>query len=475
MKSIYSSVASCVRVNNYHTDWFEVKCGLRQGCILSPLLFNLYINDLAIYIRSVGKGVLCNDDIISILLYADDLVLLAETQHDLQCLLNALNDWCKRNDMTVNIDKSNVVHFRRPSVPKTDFVFKCGDNTLKIVDKYTYLGMLLTEHLDYELTAKNVAKSASRALGLLIAKCKLAGGLPYNVFTKLYNSMVWPVVSYSACIWGVKQYSCINAVQNRAMRFYLGVGKYTPNNALIGEMGWEPAYVRQWSSVCQQYTRLSRTNITRLNKRIALWAFSKASASCKNRYFVFRKYIAELDLDVSVDISDPIPRSLIDSVKTASMDKFIAAWYAQITDVTGPSRRGRNKLRTYCMYKYEFETENYCKIILPLRHRAAFAKFRCGVAPLRIETGRYENIAFEDRKCNYCDNIETETHVLFECQLYEDIRQDLFSKANNIDSNFSNLSKNNKLIFLFSNKDMIRASAKTCFNILQKRSFYLCK
>ena len=41
IKSLYSSVTSCVRVNNMHTDWFDVKCGLRQGCILSPILFNL--------------------------------------------------------------------------------------------------------------------------------------------------------------------------------------------------------------------------------------------------------------------------------------------------------------------------------------------------------------------------------------------------------------------------------------------------
>ena len=83
IKSLYSSATSCVRVNNMHTDWFDVKSGLRQGCILSPILFNLYINDLVLYLKSFGKGVKCNDDYICTLLYADGVVLLAETEQDL--------------------------------------------------------------------------------------------------------------------------------------------------------------------------------------------------------------------------------------------------------------------------------------------------------------------------------------------------------------------------------------------------------
>ena len=46
----------------------------------------------------------------------------------------------------------------------------------------------------------------------------------------------------------------------------------------------------------------------------------------------------------------------------------------------------------YKLFKTQFAVEKYCKIILPPRHRAAFSKFRCGVAPLRIETGRYEGL-----------------------------------------------------------------------------------
>jgi hypothetical protein len=48
VKSIYSNVTACVRVNNLHTNWFNVNNGIRQGCGLSPILFNFYVNDLAV-------------------------------------------------------------------------------------------------------------------------------------------------------------------------------------------------------------------------------------------------------------------------------------------------------------------------------------------------------------------------------------------------------------------------------------------
>ncbi len=165
IKSLYSSVSSCIRVNRYNTDWFKVHTGLRQGCILSPLLFNMYINDLAMYMKSLNVGVSLNNEKVCILLYADDIVLLAETPQDLQTLLHALHDWCKLNDMCINNQKSKVVHFRSPSVNRTNTIFTCGNDNLDMVDKYTYLGIVLNEFLDYNVTAKAVSQCASRELG----------------------------------------------------------------------------------------------------------------------------------------------------------------------------------------------------------------------------------------------------------------------------------------------------------------------
>ena len=149
--------------------------GLRQGYCLSPLLFNLFINDLALRIKLLGKGVSVEDNLISILLYADDTVLISENASDLQLMLTCLIEWCCSNSMSVNTSKSNVVHFRPNSVPRVTCDFKCGEHNVSITDRYTYLGITLNEPLDFNVTTKAVAQSVSRVLGLLIAKFKCMG------------------------------------------------------------------------------------------------------------------------------------------------------------------------------------------------------------------------------------------------------------------------------------------------------------
>ena len=56
VRSLYISVSSCVKINNYFTNWFDVNSGWRQNRPLSPLLFNLFINDLALRFEALGKG-----------------------------------------------------------------------------------------------------------------------------------------------------------------------------------------------------------------------------------------------------------------------------------------------------------------------------------------------------------------------------------------------------------------------------------
>ena len=102
------------------------------------MLFNIFINDLALKIKACGKGVKIDDDTVGILLYADDIVLLTDNEKELQDMLDILNNWCVSNNMSVNATKSNVMHFRTNSISRTTFRFTYGQCELQTIDKYKY-------------------------------------------------------------------------------------------------------------------------------------------------------------------------------------------------------------------------------------------------------------------------------------------------------------------------------------------------
>ena len=79
MQAAYRSLTCEVKVGEMMSDSFAVSRGLRQGCILSPLLFSIYVNSLVEKLRGVGVGVQSRGRMVTALLYADDAVLLAET------------------------------------------------------------------------------------------------------------------------------------------------------------------------------------------------------------------------------------------------------------------------------------------------------------------------------------------------------------------------------------------------------------
>ena len=102
---MYSKVKSCVRANDGLTEFFPYNKGLRQGCLLSPLLFALTLNDLNNFLLKQSTGITVWDIQICAMLYADDLILLAESEHDLQKQMNSLGDYANIFQMEVNQKK----------------------------------------------------------------------------------------------------------------------------------------------------------------------------------------------------------------------------------------------------------------------------------------------------------------------------------------------------------------------------------
>ena len=118
----------------------------------------------------------------------------------------------------------------------------------------------------------------------------------------------------------------------------------------------------------------------------------------------------------------------------------------KITSDQGTRSSQTNKLRTYRKFKLDYGTEYYAKSILSRNNRSALAKFKCGVAPLRIETGRFERLSVDQRICFHCTGlVKDELHVVTVCPIYQDLQDTLFAKARGLESNFDTFSDIDKL------------------------------
>ena len=243
LKSIYKATFAQVNIHDNLSQEFEVVDGLMQGETFSPSLASLYLNDFAIMINSFKLGVNCGPDCISILLYADDIVLLSNSELDMQIMLNSFHQWCTKWQCNYNIDKTKVIHFCKRNVRRSSFKFQLGDCFIEFVNMYKYLGFFFDEFLEYKDGVSILSHSGGRALSTNITKCKSNPHLSFATFTKLYNSCVIPIITYFSAIWGHDEYSDSFAISKRGLKFYLSLPRYCSTAALMNISGWYPPYI----------------------------------------------------------------------------------------------------------------------------------------------------------------------------------------------------------------------------------------
>ena len=143
---------------------------------------------------------------LSILLYADDIVCLAESETDLQSILFIIEKWCKKWRLEVNLSKTNILHIRNSRKMQSKFTFLFDMRPVPYCTFYKYLGVNINEYLDFTFTVEKHSDAAGRALGAIVTKMIKNGGFPYNVYSLLYNACVTSVSDYSGPITRYLQY-----------------------------------------------------------------------------------------------------------------------------------------------------------------------------------------------------------------------------------------------------------------------------
>jgi hypothetical protein len=245
VRDMYRTVTCAIRSGGSMSDAFEQFVALRQGCVLSPFLFSLYIEDFPRWLESElpGVGAMLGDRLIQCLTYADDIVLTAMTADELQLMLNKLDEYCNRWRLMVNVKKTEVMVFQTKSTLRRhpmSFEFFFQNRLLNIVESFKYLGIVFRSDGSLELAMKRVAVSARKAFFLFSRPCS-SFTLGASMCNKLYQTFIFSILSYGAELWGVSvktHFEDLEQVQTMVGRFILGVGKKTPEIGVLGELGW---------------------------------------------------------------------------------------------------------------------------------------------------------------------------------------------------------------------------------------------
>ena len=171
LKSMYLSVKARVRGSKGLTQTILCTSGVKQGDVVSPIIFSLFINELANEIIRAGRhGVTFPADAFElfILLLADDVVLLSETVLGLQTQLNSLQRAASSLDLKVNKSKSNIVVFRKGGYLSERERWIFDGNVMPVVNSYKYLGICMSTRLSFVYSCRDISSKAKKALICII-------------------------------------------------------------------------------------------------------------------------------------------------------------------------------------------------------------------------------------------------------------------------------------------------------------------
>jgi len=219
IKNLYWNQIAILKFENELTSEIPICRGVRQGCILSPLLFNIYSE--IIFKKALEEeeiGIQVNGHWINNIRYADDTVLIAETENDLQHMVNRIRMESEPIGLKINKSKTKVMKISKKSNIINIINIKLDDVSLEQVKNYKYLGTLINENLDTEIEIKSRIEQARQSFmkwkNLLCHR-----SLNINTRIRTLKCYIWSILLYGVETWTIKQ-TTVKKLEAVEMWFY---------------------------------------------------------------------------------------------------------------------------------------------------------------------------------------------------------------------------------------------------------------
>ena len=231
-----------VRIGKFDSEKRNILAGVPQGSVLGPLLFILFINDLPLHIEH------SNIDI-----FADDATLhnsskdIRNINSDLQIDVNNVLEWCKRNNMVLNENKTKGILIgtsQRLSRCQSTLEIAVNNHKIECSEYEKLLGINIDQCLSFVKHIDYVCQNLTSKISLLY---KIKQYLPLETRKLYYNAYILPVMDYCLTVWGSASKSQLDRIlklQKRAARIILDMPPDAPSMPLFEKLGWLTVYER---------------------------------------------------------------------------------------------------------------------------------------------------------------------------------------------------------------------------------------
>ena len=487
LRNMYSNSSAYIKLSGHLSNKIDILKGTKQGHPLSPDLFKIFINDLSPLLEIVDCPNLSKTSI-SHLLWADDLIMLSLNTEGCKYQLNKLESFCKEWGIEVNELKTQVMILGRDGKNSRykNLVFNFESKTLEIVDSYCYLGIIL--HSSGELkTAQSTLKLKAMRAFFGLKRTVIRSKLSFKALNTLFDSLIKPIALYGAPIWtpectinkSVIKYfksspqtthkfiSKINRVNSEKLhlaflKWALGVHRKSSNIGVWGESGRYPLIYESIRLTLNYYNRLMSApansfvkaalkeqkklklpwykNIEPLLKiddiyhldHVTAHRITNSPTITKKGHSINCQSAKLPDGLASLTKSQPLPckKFRVQTIIKLLKDHFVQCWEHE--------KSSSPKLIFYHQNKTKFAREVYLDVTKGFSRRYSTTKLRISSHDLEIESGRYYNMPRESRVCHWCSTsmgvkkLEDENHMLFDCDLYAELRAKLILRLKNV-------------------------------------------
>ena len=388
---------------------------------------------------------------INVLMYADDLVMISESEDQLQKNISLLNDYCANWKLEINIKKTKTIVFNRGNkLCKTRIYLK--NKLIECVKEFKYLGFYISaKNCNFLKTISDLKTKANRAIFALNNKIKLSK-LPTKLAIKIFNAQIKPILLYGSEVWAPYHnynYDTWDTCETEKchtqfLKRILGCDVHSPNLMIRSELGITPLLTE---IICKSVNYLQHLELTKSSLANQALLYELENNDSNNILQLCKQYKPDIINNLNATGNTWESKQTINK---QCKENYHLIWIDKIRELP--------KATSYNHFKYysSLYSEKYISTVTNTKHKISLCRFRVSSHPLMIEKGRHARPKVErsDRKCPFCKTeVEDECHFITKCPLYMKNRNELYSVIRKICLHFDNLSDTQKLIYIMRNEN----------------------